>query len=145
MNFTFLSKTTNSLYQEVNFLLAKCCQQDAVKYTLFTEEDFLEYSIALAHQDDMLIGFLVYTDDISQEAFGIVAPEHRQKGIFTALFRLLQQNIQYEQLTFWGKRNYPNFELCTHQLGFKSQHEELLMTFTGTAPAEVVGQTVVIN
>ena len=136
MNFTFLSKTTNSLCKEVNSLLTECSHIDAIDYTLFPEEDFMEYSIAIASEDNKLIGFLVYTDDILQESFGIVAPDHRQKGIFTALFKLLQQNKQCEQLTFWGKNNYPNFELCARKLGFTSNHEELLMTFTGTPPLE---------
>ena len=136
MNFTFLSKTTNSLCHEVNSLLTKCSQLDSIDYTLFLEEDFLEYSIAVAYQDDTLIGFLVYTDDALQEAFGIVDPEHRQKGIFTALFKLLQQNKKCNQLTFWGKRTYPFFELCAEKFGFTAQHEELLMTFSGTSPSE---------
>ena len=136
MNFTFLSKPSNSLFLEVNSLLAKCSQEDSVSYSLFSEEDFMEYSIALAYEANMLIGFLIYTDDILQEAFGIVTPKHRQKGIFTALFKLLQQNKKCEQLTFWGKRNYPFWEQCADSLGYKSQQEELLMTFIGTPPSE---------
>lgn len=145
MNFTFLSKTTNSLFLEVNSLLTKCSQEDSVSYSLFLEEDFMEYSIALAYEDNILIGFLIYTDDILQEVFGIVAPYHRHNGIFTALFKLLQQNKKCEQLTFWGKRNYPFFELCANRFGFTSQHEELLMTFTGTPPTEGVNFDVEIE
>ena len=134
MNFTFFSKTTNLLYQEVNSLLTACSKDDDVNYTLFCAEDFEDYSIAVAYEENTLIGFLVYTDDELQESFGIVAPQHRQKGIFTALFKLLQQNKKCEQLTFWGKKNYPNYELCANTLGFTSLHEELLMTFSGKPP-----------
>ena len=121
-----------TLYAQLKDLFKISSDFDKTSYILPSFEEMSEYPLFIfITENNRTVGVLWNCDEILNEAFGLILPEYRKKGLFRNLLANLPKDI-FEDLTFYGKPEYPLMSQCAKYLGFSNSNTELLMTYQQT-------------
>lgn len=127
----FSSTTTIDLttYSQLEQLFKTSSEHDKTIYFLPSYEEISEYALfVFATQNNSIVGVLWNCDELLNEIFGLIAPKYRNQGLFRAMLANLRKNT-LEELTFYGKPEYPLMDKCAKALGYNRSNTELLMSY----------------
>ena len=129
--FIFNTLTTKQL-KSINDLCIHCTNYDNILYDCFSENDIADFDLfILSYNEHTLTGFLMYSNiGDTNELRGMVHPDYRRQGIFSNMFRTLKSKLNFDDVIFVGKDNYPGMSECASSLGYKYCYHDFLMEFS---------------
>lgn len=131
MNFFYLNTLNTIQLKNIAELYAYCNNHDNNIYECFSADDTADFdAYILSYDNAVLTGFLMYLRiGGTNEIRGVVHPDYRQQGIFSKMVQRLKSELNFDDVIFVGKDNYPGMKKCAVSLGYTFCNHDFLMEY----------------